>query len=192
MDRDVFDRMCAGTLIKVANKLQKSHPNMTWKPSWELELFLAYEAERASIRQQMKLFPDLSGHRIDRHKIAAAMARAILKVRPLLAGGDTSLGARLANEALAIISGVMIVWNFVIQRIRETDPQRVSRYSQHGITFPPTADEKYLTHACKMLYYCNDGGNLMLANLFFLLEACHLRTIDQDGRAILPCEEELT
>jgi 5-methylcytosine-specific restriction endonuclease McrA len=44
-----------------------------------------------------------------------------------------------------------------------------------------------------MLFHHKDGGgNQVLANLFFLLEACHLRTIpEHKGKAMPPSSEEL-
>jgi hypothetical protein len=192
MDRPNFDRLVSGTLMLVAKNLQTQHPSVNWQLNWEDNLYTAYEAQRVLIRDQMDLANDVSGHRIDRHKIAAAMTRAILTVRPLVSNGNTSSGARLINETLAVLSGMLLIKYFILQRIAETHPTLHRFLKTKNICFPPTNDEPYVTHASKMLGHHPDGGNLLiLANLFFLLETHHLQKIAPNSPAMPPSDEEL-
>lgn len=128
----------------------------------------------------MNLRLDYTQDRIDRHKIAAAVAAAILSVRPIVPGLDTSAGARLANETFAVQAGALVVWYFVLQRIRNEAPEHFTKCKDAGFAFPPTGDENYVAHASKMLYHWRKRGtlgNLVLANLFFLLESFQLSRI---------------
>ncbi len=192
MDRQKFDEVIQVTVQYIAKGLMARHPNMGWRTNWQEELFQEYEKQRLAIRNKMQLPADLTNHRIDRHKIASAMALAILGVRPIDPKTDTSAGARLANEFLAISSGGAIVWRFVVEGIKKNRPKDAQKYSGTKFSFPPSSDCPYTTHACKMLHHHPDGGgDLVLANMFFLLEACHLRTLESKHSHIDPTPDEI-
>lgn len=192
MERQKFDEVIQVTVSHIAKGLMARHPSMLWRPDWQERLFQEYEKQRLVIRDKMLLSADLSKHRIDRHKIASAMALAILSVRPIDSHTDTSAGARLANEFLAITSGGAIVWRFVVEGIQKNRPLDASKYINAKFRFPPASDCPYTTHACKMLHHRPDGGgDLVLANMFFLLEACHLRTVESNDASIDPTSDEV-
>lgn len=192
MERQKFDEVIQVTVLHIAKGLMARHPSMSWRLDWEDKLFQEYEKQRLAIRNKMQLPPDLSEHRIDRHKIASAMALAILNVRPIDPKSDTSAGARLANEFLAITSGGAIVWRFVVEGIKKNRPKDAPKYVSTRFGFPPSSDCPYSTHACKMLHHHPDGGgDLVLANMFFLLEACHLRTVESKHPQIDPTLDEI-
>lgn len=131
MERQKFDEVIQVTVLHIAKGLMARHPSMSWRLDWEDKLFQEYEKQRLAIRNKMQLPPDLSEHRIDRHKIASAMALAILNVRPIDPKSDTSAGARLANEFLAITSGGAIVWRFVVEGIKKKSTKGCAKVCEY-------------------------------------------------------------
>lgn len=180
MERGTFKTSLGHVVLKTGEKLISQHAELVWKRGWEDELFVAYDNERLAIRKQMGLAPDLGEHRIDRHKISAALTRAILFVQPLVARGALpSPGARLANESLTLFAGTRIVIQMVAERLKTVAPDELKKIVRQPMVFPPANDGTYVQHYCKALYHNKNRGvdSLMFAQIFFLLESFHLASL---------------
>lgn len=181
MDDKVFDGIVEHVILKIGDRLRKQYPNaqMDWKDGWRESLRSSYKVSREQIRGQMFASPGLNEHRIDRHKVAAAFTRALIETQPLKTHGkEPSEGGRLANEALAFLSGVRIVQRFLVSRFK-TAREIAEKIATTHFHFPPANDGEYPAHVYKAFFNAGHAGlNLfVLSNLYFLIESFHLQTL---------------
>jgi hypothetical protein len=183
MDPVVFDDFVITRIREHGLELRKQYTpsvDIGWCAQWDARLHKEYDAIRMDVRKDMALG---SEHRIDRHKIAAAVALAILRVQPLeIAKGAPAIPreARYANEILAITAGVRITQDFMFYDYKLTgyaDDDKTQRAVAQFV-WPPATDgqESYLCQFVKELRYTVAKGTCdpyLLAHVFFLLEAYH-------------------
>lgn len=184
MDDKVFDGIAENVVLHVGERLRKKYPNagLDWKDGWRASLRTSYDVLREQIRGQMFASPGLNDHRIDRHKVAAAFTRAIMEARPLkTSGNEPSEGGRLANEALAFLSGVRIVQRFLVNRFK-AQREIAEKIATTLVRFPPANDGDYPVHAYKAFHNAGHAGLnvFVLSNLYFLIESFHLQTLGID------------
>lgn len=166
---------------RIGNELRQVKPMIAWKPDWKSGVMVAYEKRRQEAHTKLNhdKTPEKLDRRIDRHKIGAALALAILEVCPLTVP-EYELGVKHAvleyfpNEVLAFKTAVQIVIQFAL-KIAELagDDRRIAHLSQN-FSYPQASDGVYLEHAYKALYHARKDGNLdllLLANLLFVLES---------------------
>ena len=192
MDETKFREIAVNVVSPNGNHLINRHSELIWRRGWQDALQDNYENTRSCIHDEMRRYPNILNHRIDRHKIAAAFTKAIMEVKPLeIKNGmlNPSLGARLANEALAFLTAVRIVRQFLVSRFRnETDWSEKVAFA--AINFPPASEGEYPEHVYKAFFNATHGGlnAFVLANLYFLIESYHLQSLGWNG--ILPNSPE--
>lgn len=136
MEKVQFDVLVENVVRVVGDGLCKKY-NVAWSKGWESALYDRYESERQVIRKTMQLNPSLGEHRIDRHKIASALARSILDKSPLAAKGlAPNPGARIANELLAIGCALQVVMHFVEQILADVSLHELQKLKNRNFTFP--------------------------------------------------------
>lgn len=168
------------SIIRPTGDLIISTTPIEWRTGWENELFKDYEKNRAEIRKDMRIDNeiDLRAHRIDRHKIAAALAHSIIKKPPFKTTDlKPGLAARLSNEILAVRVGVQVVTKFMEESLSIKAPGEVVKLSVNPFDFPGSNGADYEVHFAKALYHsykkCFD--HYLVANIFFHLEAYYLK-----------------
>lgn len=184
MDDKAFDGIAEHVVLHVGEKLREKYPNagLDWKDGWQKGLRASYDVLRDQIRGQMFSSPGLNDHRIDRHKVAAAFTRAIMEVQPLkTSGSEPSEGGRLANEALALLSGVRIVQRFLVNRFK-AQREIAEKIATTPVRFPPANDGEYPVHAYKAFHNAGHAGLnvFVLSNLYFMIESFHLQALGID------------
>lgn len=176
MNGEKFGEIEAAILRPLAARLTGKWPGLELKEGWGLIVSDQYEECRRHIRGRMRRAGVAEGDlRIDRHKVGAALAWAILRAMPFTYAGR-ALGGRFATEHLAFYAAIAVVVSFGrTEAARNSDAALMARY-QSPFRFPPADDGPYLEHTLKMLHESRaDGINpFMLANLLFVLEQYHL------------------
>ncbi|MDX8400001.1 MAG: hypothetical protein R8K20_07105 [Gallionellaceae bacterium] len=119
--------------------------------------------------------------RIDRHKVGAAMTRAILHVQPLvliLPSDEDEKNIKtighFANEILAFHVALSIVKSFILTKAKEENDATTIKIFSKGFVFPPSTHERYDMHVCKSLHYAKMEGQsdlFIFSNLLFMIES---------------------
>lgn len=115
--------------------------------------------------------------RIDRHKIGATMAVAILKTTPMIleAGEEESISlrCRLANEILAFGAALNILISFLNARARQDHDNTMLAFLNNGPKFPPCNKHGYEMHIYRSFHYAMRSDHLdvfLLAHILFWIE----------------------
>lgn len=143
-----------------------------------------------------RLFMKSSGDtvKLDRHKIAACMAKAIVTDRPIckkieedFTGKETE--AVIANEALAFSVAIAILEAYIKLKLEKKDPAFMTREKAYrkmcesGFAFPKTImGVDYATSVCWAWYHNALSGHfdvLGTANLFFMIENYSVEVYDK-------------
>lgn len=193
MEKSKFGAIADNVVRMVGNALSKKY-NLAWNTGWEDRLYSSYETERLHIRKTMGLDKSLGEHRIDRHKIASALAFSILDTKPLIALGlNPSPGARMANETLAIHCSSMIVMHFVEQRLSEIRPDEREKLRGKTFSYPQAHEGPYILHLAKALRQAQQHyfDVYLVANIFFVLESLFLRGCGVTVPTLTPSATEL-
>lgn len=178
MQNEKFNELVAFVVNPIGDGLMRHYSGLCWRTNWEADLYLQYGEMRQSVRSKMQLAQD-AHQRIDRHKIAATFANAILSIRPIIESSETknpSAGHRLINEALAFLVGGAIVIKFIRNQYKN-DEIKLGRIGKE-IQFPPANEIAYPEHAYKALWHAKSSNTLddfLLSNLFFMIESYHLK-----------------
>lgn len=116
---------------------------------------------------------------LDRHKVAACIAGAILSAKPLDAPPVPKKGrykmSYFANETLALFSALGIVKSF-IESDKENkiklDGEQKSDFSKNGFIFPKSAHDDYIIWLIFLLHESSKIGFnvLSFSNILYLLE----------------------
>ena len=184
----------------IGDKLIKEFPGLAWRQGWKIRIRDSYNTNRTKTHSKMCEFPHTPDHRIDRHKVAAAYTTAIIKTKPLEVIATTpypSAGARLANESLAFLSAVKIVRDFLIARFKGAEEfqggeEWPDKIATNAITFPLANDGEYPEHMYKALFHAHGELNeFILANLYFLIESYHLKSLGWNGALPKPTEDNI-
>lgn len=192
MQRDTFDEIVSNIIVPTGEALCAKY-GARWNTRWETSAYNLYESTRSAIRQDMRLDPNFGDHRIDRHKIAAALSLAIVKSKPLEAeGANPQAGARMANEQLAIFSAIKVILHFVEHRLQAT-PTELAKLNGKSFSWPDSQDGLYVLHLSKALFHAirNRFDAYLVANIYFLLEASHLRLCGVASLPQIPAPQEV-
>lgn len=181
MEESKFIEIAQSVILPFGNRLIARDKELTWRRDWQDCLQSSYKTARECVHAEMRKFPPVPNHRIDRHKVAAAYTKAIMESRPLEIIGGTvnpSVSARLANETLAFLSAVRIVQKFLAERFKN-EPLWPDKINGTSIKFPPANDGAYPEHAYKAFHNATPSQlNLfVLANLYFMIESYHLQSL---------------
>lgn len=156
--------------------------------SWQALLKTAYDNNRGSMRSIMSR-PVAGPIVIDRHKIGAALAKAILETKPLQPKSKyrVSEGAFFANESLALDAAISIIVSFGLDDAGESDPyhgRNLAPIFEKPFCFPSAHEVPYRKHlhmalkrASRAMHAKNEipFDEFMFANLLFLLESHHIQ-----------------
>ena len=119
-----------------------------------------------------------SDHRLDRHKVAACYACAVLKAMPLDVGEYAALHdkeAALANERLAVTVGASVLANFLseviddIGSMSEGDRKIAKEQVARGVKFPQVGHGTYLSNLLDCFSSMQIEGNYNLPLMFQLM-----------------------
>lgn len=143
------------------------------------KIFKKYQKQKTYLKLNYMENPNTH---LDRHKIAACMLYAIVKVHPIrikrisiwknyLNGKKFTPEYLMLNEYLGLYTAFSIVESF---RAYEQSEENEVRFKRKGIVQPITANgEDYIYNTCLDLYLSrkkNKINVLTFANVFFLLE----------------------
>ncbi len=170
MEQKTFDQIWENQIARTNSLALRK--GVTYE-SFKKKLFKEYEKERIIFHKLMFNKDSL----IDRHKIAASISIGILNIIPFITlhTNQPTKQDRLANEILALHTGIYIVYVFRNDEAGNFDRSKV--YDLNTIiNFPNQASgEQYPLQTLKEFYNerctnTNKLGNLFLANIYFLLE----------------------
>lgn len=181
MDDREFNEIADSVIQLIGDRLVSHTKGIDWLPGWKESLAREYDEVRQYIRGQMFAAPEIMVHRIDRHKVAAAFTKVIMKVKPLRMKAEinnASPGARLANETLAFLVAVRVVQRFLVRRFK-VQPEWADKLANTSFSFPPANEGNYPEHVYKAFFNadCNGLNVFVLANLYFLIESHHLSSL---------------
>jgi len=178
MDREHFRQIYDGTICQIVDGIRKENGRIDFKDNFD-GLFEEYLNQKALLKLLLEkdMEIDTTGENLlDRHKIAACITVAIMKMRLLHFNNvddhnnNYSLTtANRINEQLAFLSGLHIVLLFMAD-----DPKMKEKLKK--FEFPETnhqSESTYLDSIIRTLYYSNTLSGfhtLLIANIFFLLE----------------------
>lgn len=117
--------------------------------------------------------------RLDRHKVAACIAGAILSASPIEAPnirqGNSYKVSYFANETLALFAALGIVKSFIRSdkdNVIELDPKAKALFLKYGFRFPEPTQDDYIPWLLFMLQEsANIGFNVLsFSNILYLLE----------------------
>lgn len=184
MNRQEFKQFWDACIIPTFNELRKADENLYIRDGSINSLCRGYN----DIKNNTKcLFMKKGDEKIklDRHKIAACMAKAIVVDRPIgreieedYTGQESDFV--IANEALAFSVAASVIKAYIELKLEKKVPvffQRESAYQQicaKGFAFPKTImDVDYKTSVCWAWHHNVINGHfdvLGTANLFFMIE----------------------
>ncbi len=181
MKDETFRVIVETVILPIGNTLIDRDSKLSWRKGWEQRLLDNYQTTRQCIHNDMEKESRVFTHLIDRHKIAAAFTMAIMNCKPMENSGGIlkpSSLARLANEALAFLTAVKIIQDFLVKRFKN-DPDMANKLANSAIIFPPANDHLYPVHAYKALFNAGHAGlnSFILANLYFLVESYQLQSL---------------
>jgi hypothetical protein len=179
LDHTTFQAILANTLEPQSQKVIGKYPGLILKNDWETRVEEQYEEARRIIRTEMRRLnqPD-DELRIDRHKVGAAIAMAILRALPFTYTG-LLVGGRLANEDFSFRAAIGVVVSFGYTEAKKADDKELMRRYKTPFLFPPSSDGPYREHILKVFYLLRQGQTInlfLLSNLLFVLEQFHLAT----------------
>jgi hypothetical protein len=156
-------------------KTQKHAGSLKLAPAWKCSVSQAYEA-RFKSEFKVASCDDSKGF-LDRHKIAAAMAQAVMSSQPLISGfGEKgSLTVRDANSLLALETGGVIIFGFGLAEAKLTGNSDLERIYDPAVGFdfptPGNGNQTYIEHFSNTLRQINQKIQpFMLSHVFFLLQ----------------------
>ena len=174
MTRDIFDKIWRGVIKpKIDHTISDSFDHLVLVES-PAAVYAEYERVRKNIKARM----DNENCVLDRHKVAAAMAKAIIVTEPIriksfLEDGseETKLPAItfLANEVTALHTAISIVQSF-----RSSQRENGQEISRTPLTLPESSHgNEYDMHLCKAMMYSREEGSFdvfFFANILFMIE----------------------
>jgi hypothetical protein len=196
MQDDKFNELIQFVVKPIGDGLLKHYGGLEWAQGWDANLRAEYDSIRAAVRAKMNMATDDPHQRIDRHKVAASFANAILNTKPIVFHAGTHLtsrGHRLVNQALAFLVGVGIILRFI--RARYKDRPEYLKLLGDTVEFPPANEVNYPEHVYKALYHAHTNGtadDFLLSNLFFLIESYHIRCKGLPPNVSIPPESKDT
>lgn len=178
MKREKFDEIYNSIIVQIKADIDNSN-TCKFKLKSAERIFNNYQNEKYKLKKYFMLNEE---DNIDRHKIAACMMYAIMKVYPIYIPlhirlqafakkQKFSLELSYANEYLAIMTAISILDNFYNQDLQDgiLNPRR------RKIVIPETFNDDYgfIFNTCIDLKFGKRNNNiniLTFANLFFLME----------------------
>lgn len=147
-------------------------------PRCKYRIYKSYQEKRDSIKNKyMRKRDDVA---LDRHKVAACMVYAILKVQPIKVNRflwNLPEEKLLANEYLAFYVALNIIAMYKRDELREAKMEKEA--SDYKIIVPKTYHEEegvnFVSNTCRALYYLRLRGLIGFdifahATIFFMLE----------------------
>lgn len=196
MDDPKWQEVLDIAIKPAGDELLEQYPDLKWgddpNHSWQALLKTAYDNNRGAMRSRMNR-PASGQIVIDRHKIGAALAKAILETRPLRPKhrSKVSEGAYFANESLALDAAISIIVSFGLDDAEGSDSycgDNLALIFQEPFCFPIAHEGPYrkhmhmaLKHASRIMHSDEKipFDEFMFANLLFLLEWNHIQNISQ-------------
>jgi hypothetical protein len=182
MDRKDFEQFYEKTIVKIADGIMDQNNRINFSKDNFDGLFEEYLNQKTLLK--LLLEKNDTNHKaednlLDRHKIAACITVAVMKMRLLHFNNNDDRNNNYSltnsdrlNEQLAFLSGLHVIGFFMAE-----DPANNDKLVK--FKFPKTSQENetsYLDSIIRTLYYSNtlSGFNtLLISNIFFLLEEYH-------------------
>jgi hypothetical protein len=188
-----WDEVLAVAIKPAGEDLLSQYSDLKWaddpSQSWASKVRTIYDNIRAYMRSRMKL--PAEGERIlDRHKVAAALARAIVEAKPLVPKDKNFLseGAFYANEALALESALSIIVSFGLDDAHGSKAYKgydLSWIFSQPFVFPACNEKPYRQHLHTAMKHAvcrrkeDSFDEFLFANVLFLLEHHHVQSCQQ-------------
>lgn len=170
MELCTFDQIYQDILLVHVNQMRQEYC-FDFNDRCKQSIFESYTLLRDFVKKAF-MDKDLTSV-LDRHKIAACMMMAIIRIKPL----TKISGAPYLNELLAVKVALDIVCSFLMQ---SSD----SIY-KNGFRFPPTSNgQSFIYGLCLSLYNveCTCAADMLAyANVFFLIEAYTRAMVEKEA-----------
>lgn len=182
MKKDKFDELWNEIVLKTIDDLSDKN-TIYLKKNAKKRVYKQYQAKKTYVKNNYMLFGNTH---LDRHKIAACMLYAIMKVYPV----KIRMGAiwkkhkedekfsreyQLLNEYLSLYTAFSIIESFRVYGIDHSDEEYPTKgFTRKRITMPETSNgQDYMYNTCLDLYFSKQKNMinvLTFSNVFFLLE----------------------
>lgn len=183
-----FEKIWQDIVAPLVKELRNDYNLRLRYPLRAIKRFVGYYYQRNALLF-LNSYMEADAEKIDRHKIAACIVKAILIVRPLSLRLDKGLKVlfrldkvsetvMLANQYLALSVAITVLDGY----IAADDTKEL----KHRIIVPepfPEDDSDYLRDVCLDLYHTNAKriNIVTYANVFFLLEKYSCRKVQCDN-----------
>lgn len=178
MTNEKFEDIWDNIILKLFSEMTPQK-DVFIAPRSKKKIFKEYQKQKTFLKLNYMENPNTH---LDRHKIAACMLYAIVKVRPIkikkfsvwrkfISGTRYTPEFLMLNEYLGLYTAFSIIESF---RVYEQSIDKDITFPRNGISQPITINgEDYIYNTCLDLYLSrkkNKINILTFANVFFLLE----------------------
>lgn len=178
MTNEKFEDIWDNIILKLFSEMTPQK-DVFIAPRSKKKIFKEYQKQKTFLKLNYMENPNTH---LDRHKIAACMLYAIVKVRPIkikkfsvwrkfISGTRYTPEFLMLNEYLGLYTAFSIIESF---RVYEQSIDKDITFPRNGISQPITTNgEDYIYNTCLDLYLSrkkNKINILTFANVFFLLE----------------------
>lgn len=192
MLRKLFETFYEKGISPIAKEIVEKNPGLTYRENID-GVYEEYLNQKTLLRTLLKKSPENEADALlDGHKVAACVTCAIIKVRLITCNKieddeiDSAYSLEKAlrmNEQLAMFSGLNCLMRFMMENddnlYLDDSEKRIVDLTQ-PTTFYPERSE-YWSSLIRALYYtnvCTAVNPLLLANIYFLLDAFHRKSVE--------------
>lgn len=192
MLRSLFEVFYKKGISPIANEIIEKNPSLTYHENID-GVYEEYLNQKTLLKMLLKGSPENEVDALlDGHKVAACMTCAIIKVRLITCSKIEDDEANIAyslekasrmNEQLAMFSGLNCLMRFMMENTDNLyldSPEREIVNLTQPTTFYPERSN-YWSSLIRALYYtnvCASTNPLLLANIYFLLDAFHRKSVE--------------
>ncbi len=182
MKRDKFDELWNNIVLPIYDEMNE-YDILFLKRNAKQKIYREYQRKKSFVKENYML---CGNTHLDRHKIAACIVYAIVKVSPIKVSLRIkwekyrlkryfSREYELLNEYLALYTAFSIIESFRLYgESHKEDEYPTKGFKRNQINLPKTSNgQDYLYNTCLDLYFSKQKNNinvLTFSNVFFLLE----------------------
>ena len=199
MQKVLFEKFYTKNIDVIANDLTSANPEYFYRANLE-GVYEEYLNQKTMLKMLLKndqtsTSTSADAALLDGHKIAACITCAIIKVRLITYKKEEDDEKKRAyslekanrlNEQLALLSGLGCLIAFMLDNEENLNLEPLNNGKLElqlpGTYYPERSD--YLSSLVRALYYTNTFSSinvLLLANIYFLLDKYHRKSVELEG-----------
>lgn len=198
MQKALFEQFYVKSIDTIAQELVSSNPEFSYHSN-QNGIYEEYLNQRTMLKMLLKndqgSNTSADAALLDGHKVAACITCAIIKVR-LITSNDLEDNedrqryslekASRMNEQLALLSGLSCMIAFMLDDKKNLSITPLKSGEKLNLCLPETFYPKrsdYLSSLVRALYYTNTFSSinvLLLANIYFMIETYHRKSVEME------------